>query len=76
MNAICGLRMVTLFNQGGEQPWHLWLPALAQLTLMQRVLEGEALGAADLLLPLAVAAVLSALCVAYVARQLRAAALG
>jgi sodium transport system permease protein len=73
--AVSLLPMVTLFNQGGEQPWHLWLPALAQLTLMQRVLEGEALGAADLMLPLAVAAVLSALCVVFVARQLRAAAL-
>ena len=50
-------------------------PALAQLTLMQRVLEGEVPGAADLLLPLAVAAALSALCVVFVARQLRAAAL-
>ena len=74
--AVSLVPMVTLFNQAGEQPWHLWVPALAQLTLMQRVLEGEALGAADLLPPLAMAAVLSALCVAYVARQLRAAALG
>ena len=69
------LPMVTVFNQGGEQPWHLWLPALAQITLMQRVLEGEALGAADLGLPLGVAALLTALCLAFVARQLRAAAL-
>jgi sodium transport system permease protein len=67
--------MVTAFNQGGEQPWHLWTPALAQITLRQRVLEGEALGAADLALPLAVALAGSALCLAYVARQLRAAAL-
>ena len=67
--------LLTLFNQAGEQPWHLWLPALAQITLMQRVLEGEPFAPADLLLPLAVAAGVSALCVAYVARQLRAAAL-
>ena len=73
--AVSLVPMVTLFNQGGEQPWHLWVPALAQLTLMQRVLEGEVPGAADLLLPLAVAAALSALCVVFVARQLRAAAL-
>ncbi len=69
------LPLLTLFNQAGEQPWHLWLPALAQITLMQRVLEGEPFAPADLLLPLAVAAGVSALCVAYVARQLRAAAL-
>ena len=73
--AVSLVPMVTLFNQGGEQPWHLWVPALAQLTLMQRVLEGEVPGTADLLLPLAVAAALSALCVVFVARQLRAAAL-
>jgi sodium transport system permease protein len=73
--AVSLVPMLTLLNQGGEQPWHLWLPALAQITLMQRVLEGEALGSTDLLLPLGVAALLSALCVAYVARQLRAAAL-
>ena len=73
--AVSLVPMVTLFNQGAEQPWHLWVPALAQLTLMQRVLEGEVPGAADLLLPLAVAAALSAVCVGFVARQLRAAAL-
>ena len=73
--AVSLLPMVTVFNQGGERPWHLWLPALAQITLMQRVLEGEALGAADLGLPLGVAALLTALCLAFVARQLRAAAL-
>lgn len=68
------LPMVTAFQTGGEQPWHLWVPALAQITLMQRVLEGEALGAVDLLLPLAVAAAVAALCLASVARQLRMAA--
>ena len=73
--AVSLMPMFTAFNHGGEQPWHLWLPALAQITLMQRVLEGEILGAADLLLPLAVAALLTALCLAFVARQLRAAAL-
>jgi sodium transport system permease protein len=73
--AISLLPMFTAFNQSGEQPWHLWLPALAQITLMQRVLEGEAFGAIDLLLPLAVAALLSSLCLVFVARQLRAAAL-
>jgi len=69
------LPMFTTFNPGSEQAWHLWLPALAQITLMQRALEGEAFGAADLLLPLAVALALSAVCLVFVARQLRAAAL-
>ena len=69
------LPMITLFNQGGEKAWHLWLPALAQITLMQRVLEGEPLGAADLLLPALVAGVVGLACGGFVARQLRAAAL-
>lgn len=73
--AVSLLPMVTTFNPGGEQAWHLWLPALAQITLMQRVLEGEAFGAVDLLPPLGVALLLSAACLAFVARQLRAAAL-
>ncbi|HOB93898.1 MAG TPA: ABC transporter permease subunit [Aquabacterium sp.] len=68
------LPMLTSFNGGGEQPWHLWLPVLAQVTLMQRVLEGGALGAVDLLLPVVVAALLTAACLADVARQLRGAA--
>ncbi len=68
------LPLVTVFSQEGERPWHLWLPALAQITLMGRVLKGEPMGALDLLLPLGVAAAGTAVCVALVARQLRAAA--
>ncbi|HEY6512219.1 MAG TPA: ABC transporter permease [Burkholderiaceae bacterium] len=67
------LPMATLFNDAGERPWHLWLPALAQVTLMGRVLRGDAFGAADLLVPLAVAALLTAACLADIARHLRVA---
>ena len=42
---------------------------------MNRVLKGEALGAFDLLLPLAMCALIAAAGVAFVARQLRFAAL-
>jgi sodium transport system permease protein len=69
------LPVVTLFNQSGEAPWHLWVPALAQVTLMNRVLKGQALAPLDALIPLAVSAALAALCIAHVARQLRRAAL-
>jgi sodium transport system permease protein len=72
--AVSLLPLVTAFQTGGERPWQLWLPALAQITLMQRVLEGESMGAADLLLPLGVALLLAALCLASVVRQLRMAA--
>ena len=35
------LPLVNVFNSDGEAPWHLWVPALAQNTLMTRVLKGE-----------------------------------
>jgi len=68
------LPLATMFNQDGEQPWHLAVPALAQITLMGRVLRGEAVGPLDQLLPLAVCAALVLAALAYVARQLRTAA--
>ena len=72
--AISLLPLLTLFNQEGEKPWHLWVPALAQITLMGRVLKGEATGIPDLLPPLLISAALTAGCLGYVARQLRRAA--
>jgi sodium transport system permease protein len=68
------LPLVTLFNQSGEQPWYLWVPALAQQVLMNRVLRGETLGAAQVAVPLVVSAVLAVFCLWFVARRLRAAA--
>jgi sodium transport system permease protein len=69
------LPLVTVFDQEGEAPWHLWLPALAQTTLMGRVLKGEALPAFDLALPVLVCAAVATLSLAYVMRLLRQAAL-
>lgn len=69
------LPLVTVFGQEGAAPWHLWVPALAQTTLMNRVLKGEALPVGEVLLTLAVCAVLVALALAFVARTLRSAAL-
>jgi sodium transport system permease protein len=69
------LPMFTLFNPGGEAPWHLWTPALGQVTLMNRVLKGEALAPLDVLIPLAVCAAITVLCIAFISRQLRVAAL-
>lgn len=68
------LPLVTVFDQGGESPWHLWVPALAQSTLMTRVLKGEALVAADWMVPLAVCLVLTALGLAWVSGRLHDAA--
>ncbi|MCC6247506.1 MAG: ABC transporter permease [Rubrivivax sp.] len=69
--AVSLLPLVTLFDQEGEAAWHLWLPALAQTTLMGRVLKGEPLPAADLAVPVVVGAALAAVSLAYVARRLR-----
>lgn len=66
--------LVTVFSQEGEQAWHLWVPALAQVTLMGRVLKGEPLGLLEAGVPLLVCAAVTALGVAYVARTLRTAA--
>jgi len=68
------LPLLTLFNQQGESPWHLGVPALAQITLMGRVLKGESIAPWELALPLAVSVMLVALCLAFVARSLRGAA--
>ncbi|MBI5269116.1 MAG: ABC transporter permease [Burkholderiales bacterium] len=68
------LPMMSLFAQDGEKPWHLWVPALAQSTLMNRVLRGEPIGAMDLLLPAVASLVLAAVCLAWLARQFNRAA--
>ncbi len=72
--AVSLLPLVALFNQGGEKPWFVWLPALAQHTLMNRVLRGDALSWTDVAVPLAVSSVLATLSLSYIARHLRAAA--
>ena len=68
------LPLVSVFNLGGEAAWHLWVPALAQNTLMTRVLKGEDFSAAQVLIPLAVCVVLTVVGVWLVARMLRSAA--
>ena len=69
------LPLVSLFNQEGEAAWHLWVPALAQTTLMGRVLKGDTVLALDMFVPLLVSAALAVLCIGFVARTLRSAAL-
>ena len=65
------LPLASVFNFGGEAPWHLWLPALGQSTLMTHVLKGEGLSTAQWLIPLAVCLVLGGLSLWFVARRLR-----
>jgi sodium transport system permease protein len=68
------LPLVNVFSLGGDSPWHLWVPALAQNVLMTRVLKGESFDTAQVLVPLGVCVVLASLCVWFVARTLRSAA--
>jgi len=65
------LPLVSVFGRSGEEPWHLWVPALAQITLMGRVLKGEALGVGDVLVPLLVSIALAAATLVWIARNLR-----
>jgi sodium transport system permease protein len=69
------LPLMAMLNQEGTAPWHLWVPALAQSTLMARVLKGDLPLAGDVLVTFAVSAVLAVVALAYVARSLRSAAL-
>jgi sodium transport system permease protein len=74
---VLGVSLLPLFgllNPGAEEGWHFWVPALAQNTLMTRVLKGDALGAEPLLVSLVVCAMLAVLGVGFVARVLRRAA--
>ncbi|MCO5978641.1 ABC transporter permease [Ideonella oryzae] len=64
------LPMMSMIDQDGERPWHLWVPALAQSTLMNRVLRGDPLGWGDWAITAVIGLALTAACLAYVARQL------
>ncbi len=68
------LPLVRLFNESGEAPWQLWVPALAQQVLMARVLKGETLGALQVAIPLGVCVLLTVAGLGFVARALRGAA--
>jgi sodium transport system permease protein len=72
--AVSLLPLFGLLNPGGEEDWHFWVPALAQNTLMTRVLKGEALGTEPMLAALAVCLLMTIVGVGFVARVLRRAA--
>jgi sodium transport system permease protein len=74
MLAVSLVPMVALFNLQGPAAWHQWVPALAQTTLMGRVLKGESVSGVEALPSLLVCIVLGALALMFVARTLRAAA--
>ncbi len=65
--------MVSVLNPGGDAAWYLWVPGLAQNTLMLLVLKGEALTWARVLPGVLVGVALTVGCLLYVARSMRAA---
>jgi sodium transport system permease protein len=69
------LPLVNVFSLGGESPWYLWVPALAQNVLMTHVLKGESLSAVQLAVPTVVCLAVTAIGVWFVARTLRSAAI-
>jgi sodium transport system permease protein len=63
--------MVSMLNPGGDASWYLWVPGLAQNTLMMLVLKGEALSFAQILPGVLVGVALTVACLTYVARSMR-----
>lgn len=74
MLAVSLLPLISVFNQSGDEPWHLWVPALAQNVLMMRVLKGESFTTLQVLVPLFVCVLLTVAGVLFVARRVRSAA--
>jgi sodium transport system permease protein len=68
--AVSLMPLVSLFNQEGESAWNLWVPALAQTTLMNRVLKNAPIPLGDVAPSLFVCAVLATLALVFVSRQL------
>jgi sodium transport system permease protein len=62
--------MVGLFNQEGEAPWNLWVPALAQSTLMNRVLKNAPISLLDVAPSLFICIVLTVGALMFVSWQL------
>lgn len=65
--------MVTLLNPGGDAPWYLWVPGLAQNTLMMQVLKGESLHLLQVLPSVFTGLVLTVASLVFVARSMRGA---
>jgi sodium transport system permease protein len=73
--AVSLLPLMTVFNQEGVAPWFYWVPALAQVTLMGRVLKGEVPAVMDIGASVASSVLLCVVALWLVSRLLRAAAL-
>ena len=63
--------LVPVFLTVRDAAWQLWVPSVAQLTVLMKVLRGEPLSAAHLLLPAAVCLAATLACLWLQARLLR-----
>lgn len=63
--------MISMLNPGGDASWYLWVPGLAQNTLMMLVLKGESLSLVKVLPGVLVGLLLVVSCLVYVARSMR-----
>jgi sodium transport system permease protein len=63
--------LVPVFLTVRDAAWQLWVPSVAQLTVLMKVLRGEPLSAAHLLLPAAVCLAATVACLWLQARLLR-----
>ncbi len=63
--------VIPLFLSVRDATWQLFVPAMAQQTVMMRALRGEAVGPADILIPAAVALTITVLALGAQARLLR-----
>lgn len=74
MLAVSLLPLATTFDQRGEAPWHLWVPALGQYTLMTRALKGETFGLEQMAVPWLVCTVITVCALTFVTQRLHSAA--
>ncbi len=68
--ALSAMPMVSMFNQEGESAWNLWVPSVAQTTLMNRVLKNAPISASDVLPGVVICILLTVLALTFVSRQL------
>jgi sodium transport system permease protein len=62
--------VMNMFNQEGESAWNLWVPALAQTTLMNRVLKNAPINPMDVAPSLFICVALTVVALMFVSRQL------
>jgi sodium transport system permease protein len=72
--AMFGFQMLPLLSMvdfSGEKPWHLWVPSLAQQTVMLRVLRGDVLAWQHLAIPTLVSLLMAAVALTILARRIK-----